>query len=1270
MDIGTLTGQIQIEDHASRVLDFIGDQIKKFGETFTKHAEEAAKSGELIGASFSGVAGTIIADAAAVTAAIAAVTGVIIALGNRGSDVNDVANTFDHFTGTAERAAATMEALRKGTLGTVDDFDLMKSSTKLLAAGVNLTADQFGTLSSAAFVLQNQGLGPTKDMLDLVSQALLTGRTRTLEMKIGKIDLAKAEREYAASIGVEKLSRMQKVEADRIGILDALNKKVKEAGEQHRDFGEQMEHAIVVIKNWGDELASRVASSSHVTEAVSAVGTALQKAFGGDSQTLLEFIVKWIDRFADAWKKWAPIIIDYAAKIRDWVEKILDSVHKAWDDVPDWFKNIAKEATIAGVAVAGVHVATKQLTGQDVLSNVAAFSNIWSAFGSGAKEKIGLIVAAMKELFALGGLRYVFVGAIGAIGSALSAMVVPALVTASLAAAAEGVWQVIGAIQALRAEMKNGGNPFEFFMKKDDDTWARRWLGWTDRPTAPPPIPTSSVFDPKNDRIPTGAIDIHTGKPVLSGPIDLHSPNVTDVLTPSGVNIPQSGVVPGMSAKDVIMDPEANEQMEKALKKIRDAMIPITDRQKVMVALWHDANKELDSSTMADAMGANADAVGKFVNQLDKAKGASDAQKSISDKLKAGMDELMKGYVKDAEAKGDAQNKVFKQTEDLREKNYQSGLTDSQRQMRMIDLQYTHDIAAAKTMALQTGTSVDDLTDQIEIDYSTAWFEAADAAQQAQDKITIDAQNAAKKTTLVWEDKLSVLAGVFTQIAQVAGDSFGGIVKDAANVVVSWDAATQAMKNFKQESPSQKAVSLASGVAAVIQATGSGSTGARVLGGALSGAAIGTAILPGIGTAVGAVAGAVTGLIRGIAGLTAYQKAVRAAAVETKNLQDQLVNSHGSMQQLTADAALVGIDIKEAFSWKDPEAFKKVIEDLDKKTQALTADMQTYGFTWKDMGEKAQSGGTQAGNALVDSFKRMTLAGIPAAKVLASMSDNLNQYILDSIHAGTKIPAAMQPIIEQLIKAGDLSDAAARAMLGLADDTMPSLADITGAAEKYGITLDELGPKVKQLQITDLANEYVKDWKILSAATDDWGVLFDKMGPKVQDLVSDAIRYGSVLPSSMKPMLEAFVNAGKLTDDTGEKLTDLSKLHFAADLSEMFEGLMAKLDDLIDKITDGVGGALTNLGNMTVNPHINPTVGGGEPDDSNPENPGNPQYHAMGGTVAWTPRGTDTVPAMLTPGETVIPAGRREEYVATVRIPVNLDGEKIAEAVVRVARRQ
>lgn len=364
MDIGTLTGSIEIEDQISSTLSAITRRVQRFAESYSDAAKTVALSG------------------AAIIGAATGISGAIIALGNRGSDVNDVASTFQNFSGSVAAAAETMQQMREGTLGTVTDFDLMKSASKLLAGDVKLTSDEFGTLSKAAFILQNQGLGPTKDMLDLVSQAMLTGQTRSLQMKIGKIDLEKATKDYARSLGVEvsNLTQAGKVAATRIAILDAMNRKVREAGVQQRDFGEIMESVVVSVRNWGDELSKRVAASPSVIGAVTAIGDALTKAFGGSAEAALNKIAGWINVFADAVTRYAPPIIAWIGRIVDNVKLFYQRVLDYWDTVPDWFKNIAKEATItAGVIyLSSEALGTLTKTGSDTVGTLGSIGGAFS----------------------------------------------------------------------------------------------------------------------------------------------------------------------------------------------------------------------------------------------------------------------------------------------------------------------------------------------------------------------------------------------------------------------------------------------------------------------------------------------------------------------------------------------------------------------------------------------------------------------------------------------------------------------------------------------------------------------------------------------------------------------------------------------------------------------------------------------------------------------------------------------------------------------------
>jgi len=322
-DIAPIKGLIELQDDFTGQLGIAEAALGNF----TRNNQESLKA-------VAGAAGLVVA-------ALGAVTIAVIALGNRGSDVNDVRATLEHFVGTAEKAEATMEALRQGTKNTVDNFTLAKEAAHLLSAGVKLTTEEFGTLGQAAFVLQNRGLGPTKEQLGLISDALVTGRTRALAMSLGVIDNTNAMEDYAKSIGVtvDQLSDAGKAEAKRIEVMRLLKVAVKDAGEQARDFGEQFEAAQAAITNWVDDLGGAIAESKVFSAAFKSVEEALKDAFGDGGQEAIQQIVHAIEQGAIAVLGFASDMLVLA--------KIADNV---WNGIRTVV--LAVETVIVGTATA------------------------------------------------------------------------------------------------------------------------------------------------------------------------------------------------------------------------------------------------------------------------------------------------------------------------------------------------------------------------------------------------------------------------------------------------------------------------------------------------------------------------------------------------------------------------------------------------------------------------------------------------------------------------------------------------------------------------------------------------------------------------------------------------------------------------------------------------------------------------------------------------------------------------------------------------------
>lgn len=1474
MDIGTLTGQIEIEDQLSGVLQGAANRIQSFSKLFGQMSTDLAKGGAAIAGSIIGISASI------------------IALGNRGSDVNNVAATFENFSGSVENATDSLQRMREGALGTVSDFDLMSSSSKLLAGGVKLTSAEFGTLTRASFILQNQGLGNTKEMLDLVSQAMLTGRTRSLELRIGKIDLQKATRDYAASLGVEvsQLTETARTEARRTAILDALNRKVQSAGEQQRDFGEQMEFAIVKIKNWGDELSRRVASSQAITNAVSNIGKALQDAFGGAGQSAIEVIVSGIDKFANMVSSVAPRIISFVGQISPaivsgietvknviveiwnqlvafndrwqitsnlvkgaqfaWgllqkafnlVEIAVEAVIDAWAMMPDWLRRITKGALESAAAMTAYSVTINAVAtpfralvesfdlGINIIGNLSgAIFNLqhltwlwtkpigavtlahkslttWlstSTIATKAAAAADVEAAAIKTLFskaifALGNTvpvltariwlmevatktsavttgiltraQVIWAGVLFTLGNSipvltariwlmdvatkastismkafgLAALAIQSLpLVAALTGIVIGLNEVRKAWVNLQKAREQGQTTWEFLSARDTDTWARRWIN-----SASQFIAGVDIFETGTKRIEEIRKRLKGG-PVPEGTIPEISPGAlaggSSEFQAAAAARAGIGLADDLSISDLVKDDTTEKinsmvrswqdatkeasiftsafnrltEAQRANFTIQEAIVPTIEKlrnsgQKVTPAMLAvrdafmntrlqllETDKAILSQTgitqglvdqemrlgksladVAAAYGVAESSLSAYLAEASRAAEIEQNLQSFNAALLAQQDaDRQRSLMKELEG-----NKAIAEADSrLQELLRQNSMTTVEFQIDQIDREAAARIASFKGTDQQVkeftrvtlreseirkrGLMVDldalkrfskaNLVEIMNTSYNT-WRAMEDdptnfsANVRAQfRKIYEDAREAATGVQSVWTQAFNALEGVSSIVGQLPGE----LANVSARAI---DAGKNILKMFEGGFSKMK---LISGIGEVIGATGEGGTLARTLGGAISGgvlggaaamAAWGSAAGP-IGTAIGAAAGAVVGLVRGLTQLTEYEQRVRAEASAFEEIREEAIRAAGGMEKLTGAASLVGINIQGALTPRDPVFLRNTLDDIAKKTQILNQAMQDYGFTWEDMNEEARK--FKFGEVIEDLAERMRLlqgVGITGPKLAKGMAGDLNALVRSAIVAGQKIPASFRPIIEELIRMGGLTEENRRLMLGLSETSSVTFEQVTEAASRYGLEIDALGPKIQQLQISESAEQIVADWELLIGAGADFNSVLVGMADETQVVVTNALKFGSELPEKMKPMIQAMIDAGLLTDLTGEKLIDISQLNWAEPLAESVDRLITKMDELIEKIIEGVGGAIDSIDGSTIDINANVNT------NTNTEVQ-EPAYYAKGGVVVpFRPRGTDTVPAMLTPGERVIPRGAGGGTAI-----IELEGRTLAEVIV------
>jgi hypothetical protein len=216
---------------------------------------------------------------------------------------------------------------------------------------------------------------------------------------------------------------------------------------------------------------------------------------------------------------------------------------------------------------------------------------------------------------------------------------------------------------------------------------------------------------------------------------------------------------------------------------------------------------------------------------------------------------------------------------------------------------------------------------------------------------------------------------------------------------------------------------------------------------------------------------------------------------------------------------------------------------------------------------------------------------------------------------------------------------------GAFNEQAQDAADLTAAIEKYGFTIEQLGPAMQKQKLDDQAKELANSWRLLVGSGIDVVAVDQKMAATTWDYLQIAKKTGQEVPAAMKPIIQSMLDQGVFTDEAGNKLTDMAQLgiKFSETMSAGFDRVVDKLQTLLEglglvpKALDAIPNTKTiDIGFNVANPPNyrdgdNYAAHGGLVTNTGI------QYLAGGGNVLrWRPRGSDTVPAMLTPGEGVV----------------------------------
>jgi tetratricopeptide (TPR) repeat protein len=328
-------------------------------------------------------------------AIIGAVTGVVKLLGNElvtltvhGAAVGDVSENFAHLAEQSGHLGDTLlGVLRAGTHSTITDFDLMKTANQDLAAGMNLTDQQFGTLAKGAFALAQATGGDVKTGLDTMNDAMLTGRTRALALLTGKINLTDSEQKYAQSLlsTADHLTEEGKLEAARAAILEAVALATGRLGEQTDGLDELIAQAGVAWQNFEDQLGKSIATSATLITGLEGVKKILQETFGSQQEELIKAIVEQVNKASVA-------LVDFAIAGVTAANEFL----KGWKDVRFLFDNIQQVLEYNELSAAKLGRRMRELWPGDQTAALQLFTDKINALSRSMDERAARLLVESK----------------------------------------------------------------------------------------------------------------------------------------------------------------------------------------------------------------------------------------------------------------------------------------------------------------------------------------------------------------------------------------------------------------------------------------------------------------------------------------------------------------------------------------------------------------------------------------------------------------------------------------------------------------------------------------------------------------------------------------------------------------------------------------------------------------------------------------------------------------------------------------------------------
>lgn len=240
--------------------------------------------------------------------------------------------------------------------------------------------------------------------------------------------------------------------------------------------------------------------------------------------------------------------------------------------------------------------------------------------------------------------------------------------------------------------------------------------------------------------------------------------------------------------------------------------------------------------------------------------------------------------------------------------------------------------------------------------------------------------------------------------------------------------------------------------------------------------------------------------------------------------------------------------------------------------------------------------------------------------------------------------------------------------------------ELNATIEKYGFTIEELGPRFAQQRLDEQGAQLLKEWELLIAAGVDANNIIARMGPSFNEYVQQVIRAGGTLPEQMRPIIQSLIDQGLLVDSNGQAYENLEQtgLRFTESLTESTQRLIDRIGDLVNALLGipNIDRTVTITTNRSDNSNdrnesdYDPLMGPRPPGYTGPWPPMARGGVVHGNVLPFVPRAQAGAYVPATPGGKPFIAGEGggDEVIAPVRALFGSLGDSIASKVAAAAR--